>query len=108
MRDGGADGEAVRVDVGDLRPLGEVQQQIGVLDGSDGVVDVVEVGVCLAGGVQGLGAVTVTSALSSWSFRATARAGESRMSSVFGPKAARADDICGCRDGTAFRSGSPA
>lgn len=49
VRGGGASGEAVRVDVGELRPLGEVQQQVGVLDSGDGVVDSVEVGVRLVG-----------------------------------------------------------
>lgn len=45
MRDPrGADtsGEAVRVDVRELRPLSQVQQQVGVLGAGDRVVDVVD------------------------------------------------------------------
>lgn len=50
-----AGGELVRVDVGELRPLGQMQQQVGVLDGGAGVVDEVEFGVGLAGVVDGPG-----------------------------------------------------
>jgi hypothetical protein len=50
-----ASGEPRGVDVAELRPLGQVQQQIGVLDGDDRIIDVVEFGVQFAGVVEGLG-----------------------------------------------------
>jgi hypothetical protein len=42
-------GESVRVNVRELRPLGQVKQQFGVLDDGDRVVDVAEFGERLAG-----------------------------------------------------------
>lgn len=52
LRRGDSSSEAVGVYVGELRPLGQVQEQVG---GGDRVVDVVEFGMLLAGVVQGLG-----------------------------------------------------
>lgn len=51
----GAGGEPFGVDVGELVPLGEVQQQVRIVDGGDGVLNVVEFGVEFAGVVEGLG-----------------------------------------------------
>lgn len=52
---GGAGGESLRVDGGEVVPLGEVEEEVRVIDGGDGVFDVVEFGVELAGVVEGLG-----------------------------------------------------
>lgn len=49
---GGAGREPLWVDGGELVPLGEVQQQVRVIDGGDRVFDVVEFGVEFAGVVE--------------------------------------------------------
>lgn len=52
---GAAGGELLGVDGGEVVPLGEVEEEVRVVDGSYGVFDVVEFGVELAGVVEGLG-----------------------------------------------------
>lgn len=68
----------------ELSPFAQVQQQVRVLDGGDRIVGVAELGVRLTGVAPGLRVGDGNGGTELGEFGTRARAGKSRMSSVFG------------------------